>query len=295
MTIIQFTINDLERFTEVKAHTIRIWERRYGLIQPNRSKSNYRLYSLEELKRILDIALLNHAGYRISQLAKFPPNVIEHIISKLISELQNQKRVINILTIKMYSLQLDPYAFELFIDKLLQSWPIGILTEKILLPFLKTTGLLCLGHKLYEEHLVVTAIRKKLILAIESVSFIKKNNSKAVLLFLPDAEQLDLGLLYAHYFLKSRGVQVLYLGIDVTIQNIKIILEVQPPAFIFTYFTSNCNVYKTALLKCIQAYSSDTKLIIGNYLSPICDTSYNQNMVHLKFDQALDFLHEQYC
>ena len=295
MIIIQFTINDLERFTGVKAHTLRIWERRYGLICPNRTKSNYRLYSLDELKKILDIALLNQNGYRISQLAKFPPNVIDYIISNLITESQNHKKVINILTIKMYSLQLDPSIFELFIDKLLQSWHIGILTEKILIPFLKTTGLLWLGHKLYEEHLVVTAIRNKLILAIESVAPIKKNNTKAVMLFLPEAEQLDLGLLYAHYFLKSRGVNVLYLGVDVTIQNIKIILEVQPPAFIFTYFTQNYNFHKTVLLECIQAYSSDTKLIIGDYSSPICNTAYNQNIVNLKFEKTLDFLHEQYC
>ena len=54
-----FTIKDLENISGIKAHTIRIWEQRYEFLKPNRTDTNIRTYTNQDLKRVLNIALLN--------------------------------------------------------------------------------------------------------------------------------------------------------------------------------------------------------------------------------------------
>lgn len=283
-----FTINDLERFSGVKAHTLRIWERRYALLQPSRSPGNFRLYTLDELKKILNIALLKKNGYSVSGLSKFSDTVIEHKAENLPNDYNKWQKAINDLTISMYTKELE--SFEWLLDELLLKWPIEILVEKIIFPFLKITNLLWTGNKLFEEHLVVTASRKKLILAIESINTnIKKE--KTVLLFLPDCKQLDLGLLYSNFNLKRKGIHVLYLGNDVTIDNLKIILQVQPPAYIFTYLHQNHHFQVEQLLDLMETYIPAAKLIIGNYSNEHKVAMLNDNVVRMDYADALVFLH----
>jgi hypothetical protein len=136
---------------------------------------------------------------------------------------------------------------------------------------------------------VVTAIRKKLILAIESAGLIAKGD-KTVLLFLSDAKQLDLGLLYSNYFLKRRGVHVLYMGTDVTIQNLKSILHVQTPTFVFTYLQQNNHFPIGQLLECMNLYAHDAKLIIGEYFSEYTTPFFSGNLIQMNYSVALDFL-----
>ena len=288
MNLKSFTINDLERFSGVKAHTIRVWERRYALLKPIRSPGNFRLYTLDELKKILNIALLKKNGYRISGLSKFPDTDLEDKVGLLSNENNKWQKAINDLTINIYTL--EPESFEWVLNQLLLNWSIEILIEKIIFPFLKITRLLWIGNKLCEEHLVVTAIRKKLILAIESVGAIAKGD-KTVLLFLPDAKQLDLGLLYSNYFLKRRGVHVLYMGTDVTIQNLKSIFHVHPPTYVFTYLQQNNQFPIGQLLECMNLYAPDAKLLIGEYSCEHTSPIFSGNLVQMNYAEALDFLH----
>jgi len=283
-----FTINDLERFSGIKAHTLRIWERRYSLVQPIRSPGNFRLYTLEELKKILNVALLKKNGYRISVLSKIDSKNIEHKIEHLSNDYIKWQKAVNDLTINMYTK--EPESFEWVLDELLLNWPIEILIEKIIFPFLTITRLLWTGNKLSEEHLVVTAIRKKLIFAIES-SVLISNRAKTVLLFLPDSKQLDLGLLYTNYYLKRRGINVLYLGSDVTIQNLKSIFHALHLSYLFTYLPQNHSFPIEKLLQCMSLYAPDSKLIIGKYFD---EHEYIkcENIVYLDFINALDFLHK---
>jgi DNA-binding transcriptional MerR regulator len=282
-----FTINDLERFSGIKAHTLRMWERRYALVHPGRSSGNCRLYTIDEVKKILNIALLKKNGYKISILAKASTESIEEKIDQLSNDYIKWQKAINDLTINMYTS--EPGSFESILDGLLIQWPIDTLIEKIIFPFLNITGLLWTGKKLNEEHLVVTAIRKKLIFAIESCDSIT-NRDNTVLLFLPDNKQLDLGLLYANYFLKRKGIHVLYLGSDVTISNLKSIFQVQPPSYVFTYLLPNHQLLPEQLLTCLDIYAPDAKLIIAEYgfnpISPI----FKENQVRLNYIAALKFI-----
>jgi hypothetical protein len=137
---------------------------------------------------------------------------------------------------------------------------------------------------------VVTAIRKKLILAIETLTITVKSN-KRVLLFLPDTKQLDLGLLYGNYYLKRRGVQIIYLGNDITIQNLKTFFYVYTPAYLFTYLPNNNRVLIKELLDCISLYDGDTKLVIGEYSLNKDHRSSNDKLIQINYEQALDFLY----
>ena len=256
-------------------------------MQPGRTAGNLRLYTLEELKKVLNIALLKRNGYRISGLSKIHPKDMEAKVGLLSDDYDQWQRAINDLTINMYTL--DPESFEWVLDELLLAWPIEIMIEKIIFPFLKITNLLWIGHKLCEEHLVVAAIRKKLILAIESVGFIPKAD-KTVLLFLPDTKQLDLGLLYGNYFLKKRGVHVLYMGNDITIQNLKSIFYVHPPTYIFTYLQQNHHFPIEQLLDCINLYAQYATLIIGGYSLEYATPIFSDNLIQMSYAEALEFL-----
>ena len=288
MDIKYFTIKDMERFSGIKAHTLRAWEHRYDLLKPARGSGNYRLYTLNQLKKILQIALLKKNGFRISFLSIMSDNDLEQKLKQLNDESDRQQLAINDLIINMYSV--DPESFQFLLDELLFTWAINMLVEKILFPFLKITNLLWIGHKRIEEHLVVTAIRKKLILAIETLTITVKSN-KRVLLFLPDTKQLDLGLLYGNYYLKRRGVQIIYLGNDITIQNLKTFFYVYTPAYLFTYLPNNNRVLIKELLDCISLYDGDTKLVIGEYSLNKDHRSSNDKLIQINYEQALDFLY----
>ncbi|MBC7868178.1 MAG: hypothetical protein H7X88_11650 [Gloeobacteraceae cyanobacterium ES-bin-316] len=236
----------------------------------------------------MNIALLKKNGYQISGLSKTPVTDIEAKVGLLSNDQNKWQKAINDLTINMYTL--EPESFEWILDELLLTWPIDILIEKIIFPFLNITSLLWIGNKLDEEHLVVTAIRKKLIFAIETARLITKRD-KTVLLFLPDTRQLDLGLLYSNYYLKRRGVRVLYLGNDVTIQNLKSIFNVLSPAYIFTYLRPNHHFPTGQLLECMNLYAPDAKLIIGEYSFGYLTPVYKNNLVKMNYAEALEFLH----
>ncbi len=278
----------MERFSGIKAHTLRAWEHRYDLLKPARGSGNYRLYTLNQLKKILQIALLKKNGFRISFLSIMSDNDLEQKLKQLNDESDRQQLAINDLIINMYSV--DPESFQFLLDELLFTWAINMLVEKVLFPFLKITNLLWIGHKRIEEHLVVTAIRKKLILAIETLTITVKSN-KRVLLFLPDTKQLDLGLLYGNYYLKRRGVQIIYLGNDITIQNLKTFFYVYTPAYLFTYLPNNNRVLIKELLDCISLYDGDTKLVIGEYSLNKDHRSSNDKLIQINYEQALDFLY----
>lgn len=284
-----FTINDLERFTGVKAHTLRIWERRYDILQPDRTPGNFRLYTLAQLKKILNIALLNKNGYKISRLSKITEEVVENTVTALPKDHSKWQKAINELTIRMYSI--DSRSFEGVLGELMLTWPIGTVLDQIIFPFLSKTSLLWRGNKLYEEHIVVTSIRKKLCMAIEILPEPGKN-AESVLLFLPDNKQLDLGLLYCNYYLKRRGMDVVYLGTDVSIQHLQHYLKFHTPKYIFTYLPQVTQFPTRELLECMQITAPEATFIIGEYATERAPFS-KANLMQMNYTAALEYFEAQ--
>jgi DNA-binding transcriptional MerR regulator len=232
-----FSIKDLENLSGIKAHTIRIWEQRYSFLKPQRSKTNIRYYGNEELKTILNIALLNKYGYKISHIDKMSPGEVREKVQSLSLEEAHQEKYINELLQTMVDLNID--GFEEVLNSHIRSKGIEKTITQLIFPFLERVGILWLSEqlKVAQEHLVTNVIRQKLIVAIESTTVYTPIN-KNVLLFLPEGEHHELGSLYLYYLLKARNIQVLYLGADVPIKDLEFVANLKQPHFVFTHLTS---------------------------------------------------------
>lgn len=241
-----FTIKDIENLSGVKAHTIRIWEQRYDFLKPQRTGTNIRYYSNDELKTILNIALLNKYGFKISHINKMDHAEINHKLISLSHLYAQQERIVNQLI--SYMVDLDVDAFEELLDEQIGAKGIEKTINEIVFPFLEKIGILWVTNNINpaQEHLVTNIIRQKLLVGIETtVSQIK--SEKAALLFLPEGEFHELGLLYVFYLLKNRGVKVLYLGADVPLPDIDFIVKAKKPDYLYTHLTSlagNFNIEK---------------------------------------------------
>ena len=235
-----FTIKDLENLSGIKAHTIRIWEQRFNFLRPQRTGTNIRYYNNDELKIILNVALLNKYGFKISHIDKMNHVEMKDRILSL-SQLQaQQERIINDLIQSMVDLDMD--SFESILDSYIKARGIERSITQIIFPFLEKIGILWATNHINpaQEHLVTNIIRQKLIVGIETSSTHMHVN-KSILLFLPEGEHHELGLLFIYYLLRSRGVKVLYLGANVPLNDVEYLVKVKNPDIAYTHLTSLAN------------------------------------------------------
>ena len=232
-----FTIKDLENLSGIKAHTIRIWEQRYNFLKPHRTTTNIRYYSSDELKTVLNIALLNKYGFKISHIDRMQPQEIREKILSLGDARAIQERIINDLVQKMVDMDME--EFEAILANYIATKGIERTVIQIIFPFLEKIGILWqTGHvNPAQEHLVTNIIRQKLIVGIETtVSHIKLN--KTFLLFLPEGEHHELGLLFMYYLLKSRGAKTIYLGANVPVKDVEHVINLKKPDIAFVHLTA---------------------------------------------------------
>lgn len=232
-----FTIKDLENLSGIKAHTIRIWEQRYGVLSPQRSKTNIRHYSNVELKAILNIALLNKYGYKISRIDKMTPEEMQQKIAMLSQSEAQQEKLINDLVGAMVDANID--HFESLLEEHIRAKGVEKAILKTIFPFLEKVGILWLTNHINpaQEHLATNVIRQKLILGIEGLRMVPENRSP-ILLFLPEGEHHEVGLLFLHYLLKSRGHKVYYLGANIPLKDVEFIVNAKNIPVLFTHLTS---------------------------------------------------------
>jgi MerR family transcriptional regulator, light-induced transcriptional regulator len=269
-----FTIKDLENLSGIKAHTIRIWEQRYDFLKPSRTTTNIRYYTSEELKTILNVSLLNKYGFKVSHINKLSNAEVQEKILTLNQAEAQQERLVNELIQYMIEIKLD--KFELTLDKTIMAKGIEKTITYLIFPFLEKIGILWLTNHINpaQEHLVTNIIRQKLIVGIEKTSS-TIISSKSVLLFLPEAEHHELGLLYMHFMLKTKGVKVIYLGAAVPIKDIKFVVEKLQPTYLYTHLTAvgrNFNFDK--FLNNLYEAVSTTPLIVSGYLA----SAYHKNI-----------------
>jgi methanogenic corrinoid protein MtbC1 len=234
-----FTIKDLENLSGIKAHTIRIWEQRYNFLKPQRTDTNIRYYSNEELKLLLNVALLNKYGFKLCHIDKMQPDEICQKVLLLQEIEAAQERIANDLVRYMIDMETD--KFETTITKYIQVHGIEKTVKEIVFPFLERIGILWqTGHIMpAQEHFVSGIIRQKLMVAIDNAAPTKRND-KTVVLFLPEGEHHELGLLFLSYLLKRQGVRVIYLGANVPIDDVRNVVEVIKPDMAFIHLTSAC-------------------------------------------------------
>ncbi len=235
-----FTIKDLENLSGIKAHTIRIWEQRYNFLKPHRTTTNIRYYSNDELKTVLNIALLNKYGFKISHIDRMQPTEIREKILSLGDTRAIQERIINDLVQEMVDLEME--KFEKILANYITAKGIERTVIQIIFPFLEKIGILWqTGHiNPAQEHLVTNIIRQKLIVGIETtVSHIKLD--KIFLLFLPEGEHHELGLLFMYYLVKSRGAKTIYLGANVPVKDAEHVVKLKKPDVVFVHLTATAS------------------------------------------------------
>lgn len=233
----KFTIKDLENLSGIKAHTIRIWEQRYSFLKPQRTATNIRYYSNHELKMLLNISLLNKYGYKISHIDRMSNDELREKTILLTNPAAEQERIVNELIQHMVDLEME--RFEEVLDQFISVRGIEKSITYIIFPFLERIGILWLTDHINpaQEHLTTNIIRQKLIVGIDGINSILSLKTK-MLLFLPENEHHEIGLLFLHYMLKSRGVKVIYLGANVPVKDLEFIVETKKPDFVYTHLTT---------------------------------------------------------
>lgn len=286
-----FTIKDLENLSGIKAHTLRIWEQRYNFLKPERTFTNIRYYSNNELKTILNIALLNKYGYKVSHIDKMTDAEIREKVLTLNQQEAQQERIVNELV--QHMVDLNTKAFEETLSSYILARGIERTITQIIFKYLEKIGILWLTNHINpaQEHLVTNIIRQKLIVGIEGVSSPLKIN-KTILLFLPEAEYHEMGLLFMYYLLKSRGIEVIYLGTNVPLADVGYVVKVKKPDFLYCHITrpgQNFNFDK--FLANISKNLAETPCIISGQLTQNYEKKIQPPVMFKRsFTEVMDFI-----
>ena len=216
----KFSIRDLEEFSGVKAHTIRMWEKRYGLLAPDRTGSNIRYYDLDELKVILNVAYLNRKGHKISRIAAMSLNERDRMVQISAEASDSTEEVLN--GLKLAMLAFDEPAFEQITKAFQEQHGFRSLVERVFVPLLELIGLLWQSNAICpaQEHFVSYFIRQKLIASTDRLPIALPKVDRTFVLYLPENEIHELGLLYVNYLLRSRGHRTIYLGQSVPTEDL---------------------------------------------------------------------------
>ncbi len=215
-----YSIKELENLSGIKAHTIRIWEKRYNLIEPHRTTTNIRYYTDQELKKILNVAMLNRQGIKISNIARLTNQELKDEIMRVSGGTPNLENTIDMLVISM--IDMDEIRFNSILVKAITKHGFKDAFIDIVYPFLEKIGVLWLAGDINpaQEHFVSNLVRQKIIAAIDNYSRVFNNKAKRFLLFLPEGEWHEIGLLFSMYLLKERGHDVIYLGQSVPYSDV---------------------------------------------------------------------------
>lgn len=217
-----FSIKDLENLSGIKAHTIRIWEKRYNVLQPMRSDTNIRNYDLQSLQKLLNVVLLNDYGYKISRIAEHSSEKIELLVREIISEKSTKNHAIN--AFKMSMINFDQALFFNTYNSLLSEKSFRDVFYEIVIPLMQEIGLLWQSGTITpaQEHFITFLFKQKLLLNTEKLQILEPTRTdKVFVLYLPENEIHELGLMYLNYEILLNGYKTIYLGESVPIDSLK--------------------------------------------------------------------------
>lgn len=261
-----YQINDLERLTGIKAHTIRIWEKRYNLIEPRRTQTNIRFYDDEQARKLLNVSTLLESGYKISKIAALSPNELrQHIL-----DLQNtpdDDTVSRVFINGMISSMLvyNEPALEKTISAALTRFGLYESMLRVIYPFLQKVGMMWSINQAMpaQEHFASSLIRRKLTSACDGLPP-ATDMSKKFLLFLPPGEWHDIGLIFSEYLIRSKGYPVIYLGQNVPYENLsEVITAISPTHILGLFITGRPFTEVTDFVRNISHKHGKINLLLG--------------------------------
>ncbi|RTY68373.1 MerR family transcriptional regulator [Flavobacterium sp. LB2P53] len=217
-----FSIKDLENLSGIKAHTIRIWEKRYNILQPMRTDTNIRLYDLVSLQKLLNITLLHDYGYKISKIATYPQEKIPSLVREIISSKTAKSHAIS--EFKMAMMNFDQELFFNTYNWLIAEKSFKEVFHQVFIPLMNELGLLWQSDTITpaHEHFISYLIKQKLLVNTEKLQVLKQTKvDKVFVLSLPMNEIHELGLMYLNYEILLHGYKTIYLGESMPIENLK--------------------------------------------------------------------------
>ncbi len=232
-----YSIKDLEHFSGIKAHTIRIWEQRYGIFTPQRTSTNIRFYSDEDLKLILNIASLQHFGYKISKIVGMNWDERQETVRRLSVENKSYPDQVNELSVAM--IDLNETYFNQILDTSVDEIGLEQTMMQIIYPFFQKIGTLWITDAINpaQEHFISHLVRQKIIVMTNQLEF--SDSGPLFVLFLPDKELHELGLLFANFMIRSRGLKTMFFGQIVPIDALEEVYLEKKPEYMFSSITSS--------------------------------------------------------
>ena len=238
----QFSIKDLENLTGIKAHTIRIWEKRYNLLQPKRTDTNIRYYDLANFQKLLNVSYLNNNGYKISKIATIDEEQIPNLVKEIANENNLESHAIN--AFKLSMLNFDQSLFYKTYESLLKDIDFESIFYNIFIPLLTEIGLLWQTDTITpaHEHFISGLIRQKILINTELIQVKQEYKStKTFVLYLPENEIHELGLMFVNYLLSNKGYHCIYLGQSVPITSLSDLQNYYDDITFISYLTVSPN------------------------------------------------------
>ena len=233
----EYKIKDIEILTGIKAHTIRIWEKRYKILIPERTQTQIRTYSDQDLSSLLNISLLNKNGHKISHIAEWDKDKINRLVWEI-----KMSRNVNFTEEKLILalLHTDEQLFSETLQVLIDDKGLSKTFSEDLMPFLERIGVMWLVNSISaaQEHFISNLIRQKIISEIDKQE-IPADKSNPVMLYLPEHDWHEIGLLFYQYLLRSKGFHTVYLGQSLPYDSLlDCIQRIQPKAIISSWLTA---------------------------------------------------------
>jgi MerR family transcriptional regulator, light-induced transcriptional regulator len=236
-----YTIRELENLSGIKAHTIRIWEKRFGLIAPQRTSTNIRTYCDSELKTLLNISILNRHGLKISKIALLSQDEIVQKVNQFTHEVTNSESQIESLTVAM--IDVDEYRFEQVLSRAIIQFGFEEAVTRVLYPFFVKIGLMWQTGAVNpaQEHFITNLVKQKFFAAIDGLISSEREGAKRIIFFLPEGELHEIGLLFLCYLAKKRGFRTIYLGQSVPLNDLAEMVRRRPVDFLVTSVITSFN------------------------------------------------------
>ena len=287
-----YSIKDLEQLSGIKAHTLRIWEQWYNLLQPKRTDTNIRFYDDDDLKLILNVALLNDNGVKISKIASMSPNELREEVMKLTERSLTHDDQIHALTICMIEMDEDRF------DKILSTNILKLGFEQTMLnviyPFMSKIGVLWQTGAINpaQEHFISNLVRQKLIVAIDGQ--IPQQGGKKFLLFLPEGELHEISILFASYLIKSKGHKVIYLGQSTPNDDLLSVFKLHQPEYLLTVITTSpSSEYVQEYINALADRFAIAQILVTGYQVLGQDLRFPENVSQISYIRDIKDLLEE--
>ncbi|MDW7693266.1 MerR family transcriptional regulator [Flammeovirgaceae bacterium SG7u.111] len=291
----KYSIKDLEHLTGIKAHTIRIWEQRYGIINPKRTETNIRYYDADDLKHMLNISLLNNNGYKISKIADMSKEEVYEKVVETIGKNNNYSDQIQALTVAM--IDLNESQFEKIMSTNILQLGFEDTMINIIYPFLTKIGFLWQIDSINpaQEHFITNLIRQKLVVAIDGQYTNNNESQKKYMLYLPNGELHEISLLFAAYLIKARNNQLIYLGQSLPMEDLLQAYSIHKPDYLVTIITSMPETdHVQAYVDTLSETFPEADILLSGYQVVGQDIKTHENtkvITHIKY--LIEFLEEQ--